>query len=127
MCTHPTRNSTDASNLRILYYNARSILPKFDNLLASTLTLASYPGSQRGEGEPGISCVRMRLIMLRRTRVFGWARSIIRSKRVSLGHPTSSTLFAIARLERYQQCHYNHQAVGIGAYSSAKLVVEKER
>ena len=39
MCTHPTRNSTDASNLRILYYNPRSLLPKFYNLLASTLTL----------------------------------------------------------------------------------------
>ena len=39
MCTHPTHNSTDASNLRILYYNAKSLLPKFDNLLASTLTL----------------------------------------------------------------------------------------
>ena len=71
--------------------------------------------------------MRMRLTMLRRTRVFGWARSIIRSKRVSPRHPTSSTLFEIAILERYQQCHYNHQAVGIGAHSSAELVVEKER
>ena len=85
------------------------------------------PRLSEGEREPGISCVRVHLIMLRRTRVFGWARSIIRSKRVSLRHPTSSTLFAIAILERYQQCHYNHQAVGIGAYSSAKLVVERER
>ena len=95
----------DAQELRPLPDKvlATTRAPTTENVTTESLPgLASYTGSQRGEGEPGISCVRMRLIMLRRTRVFGWVRSIIRSKRVCLRHPTSSTLFAIAILERYQ-------------------------
>ena len=39
MCTHPSRNPSNALDLCILYYNARSLLPKLDDMLATVSIL----------------------------------------------------------------------------------------
>ena len=70
------------------------------SVVITILICGSYPQPSlvprlrggRGKGEPGINCVRMRLIMTSHTTCPSWARSYLRHLCTFMRHATSSLL-----------------------------------